>query len=241
MWGAAVSLGCIAFFCVEGDTPQQVWPLKPAGLLDLDWLKISDGKKEVWRVANPLRSESVFSQAAHEQVELLAPLIQEPPLPEGFKELWSQAPYKLPASVMGQVMPIECNRKTIINFLSFIAHVEGAFLNALVARDPKAMLLLGVWYAKVCRYKQWWTLRRAVLESQSICLYLKQHHGELVENEGRHMFEFVQTESGLNRGWEWRDFAREAGLAGVIGKEGLCQRVEGLIYAGDTQTAVRPT
>lgn len=238
MWGAAVSLGCIAFFCIEGDQPQQVWPLKPPGPLDLDWLKISDGKKEVWRVANPLRPESCFAELAKEQWGLLAHPREEPPLPEGFKELWDEEPYQRSAGVVGQVLHVECNRQTVLLFLGFISRMESEFLKALVERDPKAMLLLGVWYAKLCPYRQWWTMRRAVLESQAICIYLEQNHPELVSGVGKHLYEFVRTESGLAKGWGWRDFAREAGFGGVLGKEAMCQWRQNLPVFASEQSAV---
>ena len=224
MWAGSVSLGCVAFFCVEGDTPSEVWPLKPPGPLDLDWLKISDGKKEVWRVANPLRADSVYNVVANEHINILAPRSPEAELPEGWKELWDGKPYRLAAGIVGELIHAECNRITVLAFLAFIARVEGEFLTALFNRDPKAMLLLGVWYAKLCPYRSWWTMRRSVLESQAICMYLEKNHPELVlHGPGRHLFEFVKSESGLTRGWGWRDFAREAGFAGVTGKDGLCQ------------------
>jgi hypothetical protein len=223
MWAGALSLGCIAFYCVEGDLPQDVWPLKPAGPLDLDWLKISDGKKEVWRVANPLRADSCFAPLAAEQTRLLAPNPDPPELPEGFKELWDFPLYEKPAALVGQLMHIKCDRSTVLLFLGMISRMEPQFLIALTQRDPKAMLLLSVWYAKLCPYRSWWTMRRAVLESQAICVYLEQHHPDLVHGVGKHLFAFVKSESGLDRGWGWRDFAREAGFAGALGKEGYCE------------------
>lgn len=232
MWGGAVSLGCIAFFCIEGDTAQDVWPLKPPSPLDLDWLKISDGKKEVWRIANPLRPESVFSPLASEQVAMLAPVLLEPDMAGGFRELWNEHPYQRAAAIMGDLMGIECTRRTVLHFLSFIGHVEGDYARALVNRDPKAMLLLGVWYAKVCRYQQWWTMRRSVLEGQAIALYLEQNHRDLVDGPGKHMHDFVRRGSGLARGWGWRDFAREAGLGGVGAKEGMCRRAGYTVFQG---------
>jgi hypothetical protein len=219
MWGGAVALGCSSFFMVEGDQPEAVWPLKPSGSLDLDWLKLSDGKKEIWRVADPLRPESCFASLALEQVHMLHPHIEEPDLPEGFRELWGDEPYRHAACTLGPLMPIECTRRTILHFLAFIASARGGFMDALVQRDPKAMLLLGVWYAKMCAYRQWWTMKRSVLESQAIVLYLEKNHPELAQGPGKHMADFIRRNSGLQNGWSWRDFAREAGMASVISSE----------------------
>lgn len=226
MWAGAIALGCIAFFCVEGDSPLDVWPLKPPGPLDLDWLKISDGKKEIFRACDPLRPESCFASLVSEQMRLLAPVISDPTLPEGFRELWGEHPYQRQAILVGQLMPLECTRKNVLSFLSFITHIEGDFAQALVQRDAKAMLLLGVWYAKMCRYRQWWTMRRVVLEGQAVVMYLQQHHQGFVQGVGKHLYGFVRSGTGLEKGWEWRDFAREAGLAHISGKEGMCWRAE---------------
>lgn len=227
MWGGAVCLGCIAFCCIEADEPRDVWPLKPPGPLDLDWLKISDGKKEVWRVANPLREGSSFRPLAQEQVNMLAGPVHDPELPEGFKELWDYPLYQGCAKIVGQLMHIKCDRSSILLFLGFISRVEQNFMKALVDRDPRAMLLLGVWYAKLCPYRSWWTMRRAVLESQAICLYLEQNHPDFVSGIGKHLVTFVRSESGFDRGWTWRDFAREAGFAGELDQEGMCHWREG--------------
>ncbi|ETN43810.1 uncharacterized protein HMPREF1541_11134 [Cyphellophora europaea CBS 101466] len=230
LWGSAVMLGCIAFFCIEGETPQEVWPLKPPGPLDLDWLKISDGKKEVWRVANPLRPDSCFSSLADEQVAMVASALGEAPIMEGFKELWDMHPYKRAAGVIGELMSLEVTRRTFLHFLTFIAYVEGDFGRALGQRDPKALLLLGMWYAKVARYKQWWPLRRAVLEGQAIALYLEQNHPEFVQGPARHMHDFVRRGTGLEKDWGWRDFAREAGMGNIGDVVGTCRERFGSGY-----------
>jgi hypothetical protein len=55
--------------------------------------------------------------------------------------------------------------------------MEESFLHLLEAKDPLAMLLLSLWYAKTSEF-QWWLSRRAALECQAICIYLETHHSD---------------------------------------------------------------
>lgn len=45
MWGAAALLGAITFASFDGKSADESWPLKEASASDLDWLRMSDGKK----------------------------------------------------------------------------------------------------------------------------------------------------------------------------------------------------
>ncbi|KLJ10934.1 hypothetical protein EMPG_13739 [Blastomyces silverae] len=63
IWAASVLLGAITFSYVEASRAEDSWPLKPSSHLDPDWLAISDGKREVWKLAEPLRADSVFREA----------------------------------------------------------------------------------------------------------------------------------------------------------------------------------
>ena len=57
----AAMLGLLSFSNIEATTPEEAWPLAPHSPSDLDWLMMSDGKKEVWKLtqqsdADPQRS-----------------------------------------------------------------------------------------------------------------------------------------------------------------------------------------
>ncbi|KAK2807958.1 hypothetical protein FQN50_005200 [Emmonsiellopsis sp. PD_5] len=62
IWACAILLGAISFSFIEARTPEQAWPLKPSSPADLDWLRISDGKREVWRMTEPERPDSVWRE-----------------------------------------------------------------------------------------------------------------------------------------------------------------------------------
>jgi hypothetical protein len=189
LWATAALLGTIAFFNIEARTPEEAWPLKPPSPLDLDWLRMSDGKKEIWKITDPLRADSVFRLMGPEHHKDFLPtyptMLELDALPSELVRLCGldatsttdNNPYYAAASVLASLMNIECNRCTIPKFLSFISYTHPDYKRLLERKDPRALLLLAYWYAKVSQYQQWWIWRRVVLEGQATCIYLEKHHG----------------------------------------------------------------
>lgn len=58
-----------------------------------------------------------------------------------------------------------------------MSHMDDEFKTLLRGRDPRALLLVAYFYAKVWR-STWWMERRAVLECEAICLYLERNHAD---------------------------------------------------------------
>ena len=187
LWSAAALLGCITIASISATRAEEAWPLKIPSDEDLDWLRMSDGKKEVWRIVDPLREDSVWRDAldynTHKdpepydhrvpELDLLYPwLIKiydfDPNSTENAK-----CPYHTAASILTRLMELDCNHSTIMYFLSFVGHMEPKFRDLLHQKDPKALLLLAWWYGKMCQYNVWWQSRRMMLEGQAICLYLE--------------------------------------------------------------------
>ncbi|KAK4973252.1 hypothetical protein LTR28_011634 [Elasticomyces elasticus] len=66
LWATAALLGAITFSSTEASKPEESWPLRPSSSSDLEWLRMSDGKKAIWRITDPLRKDSVFHKLADE-------------------------------------------------------------------------------------------------------------------------------------------------------------------------------
>ena len=184
---AAVLLGTIAFYYIEARTPEEAWPLKPPSSLDLNWLRMSDGKKEIWKIAHPSRSDSVFKTLGPEHMNSLPTSSTWPELevlPREFIKLYGfdatpttdNNPYHAAASALAQSLNIDYIQTIILNFLYFISNMRPEYKRLLEQKDPRALLLLAYWYAKVCQYRHWWIWRRAALECQAICIYLERYH-----------------------------------------------------------------
>lgn len=213
LWGCAALMGAASFASIEAPSPYDAWPLKPPDITDLDWLKISDGKKEVWRLVNPLRETSAFKPAVEieqnkkeqgpPRLPLHDPLLDKLyPFVTKISDSDSHSPsssppdpYRTPASIIEKLLPIECNHSTVMWFLSFLGHMEPEFRHLLEQKDPTAMLLLAWWYAKLLPYNSWWMSRRGLLEGQAICLYLEKTLPE--GHKIRGLLEFPRGVCGL--------------------------------------------
>lgn len=190
IWATAALVGAITFFDSDAATPEEAFPLNTPSATELDWLRMSDGKKEIWRLSDPTREDSPFRGMA---IEMQKDFIRTydigseiDPLPYEFVDLYSLDatstpegnPYHIAASVLGQLMEYNCNQSTVVRFLSFISHVHPDFKQLLEFREPRALLLLAYWLGKLCQYEQWWIWRRALLQCQSTVLYLERYHGD---------------------------------------------------------------
>jgi hypothetical protein len=59
LWACAAMLGALVFSSIQAKTPEEAWPLWSSPS-DLDWLTLCEGKKEIWKITNPMRKDSVF-------------------------------------------------------------------------------------------------------------------------------------------------------------------------------------
>lgn len=149
---------------------------------------MSDGKKEVWKLTQPLKADPVFHALVAVQTNNLLPTPSTRPelkaLPLEFISLYGldatstsdNDPCHAAATDLTQISDIDRPITTILSFLTFISTMHPDFKRLLERKDPRAPLLLACWYAKVCQLQVWWLRRRAVLEGQAICIYLERHY-----------------------------------------------------------------
>jgi hypothetical protein len=45
LWACAGLLGALSFSSIQAKTPEEAWPLKPSSPSDLEWLKMSEGRR----------------------------------------------------------------------------------------------------------------------------------------------------------------------------------------------------
>lgn len=215
LWASAALLGAITIASIDASCAEEAWPLRPSNPADLDWLRMSDGKKEVWRLVDPLREGSVWRDALaydhHTQpepvqgpvpeLEMLYPYLTklydyDPLSPAaGSRDEFGEDPYHTAASILTRLLELDCNHSTIMFFLSFLGHMDPRYRELLHQKDPKALLLLAWWHGKMCQYNAWWMSRRMRLEGQAICLYLEREHGDKGDIVG--LLEYPKMMTGL--------------------------------------------
>ncbi|EXJ59710.1 hypothetical protein A1O7_03856 [Cladophialophora yegresii CBS 114405] len=179
---ASSLLGVASFFNLEASTIEEVWPLADS---DMSWLNLSDGKRTVWKLAKPLRAESLWQEVGriYDRDHTLATELSEH-VPSIFAHLFSNdlssqsaaanPCYKTSRALL-PLLELECNDSTWLQFLEFLCHLDPPYKLLLQQRDPWALLILCYWYMKVCR-GAWWVSSRCILQGQAICLYLERYH-----------------------------------------------------------------
>jgi hypothetical protein len=204
VWVAAVLLGCSMLAQVDVNTPEQAWPLKNPSPTDLDWLKISWGKKEAWRIADIYRPDSSLRelQCSHGPDDFLSvPSDQEVfrNLPQelamfcglGVNSNSAANPCHVPGSILARLVSMENNRQNMLRFLAFLGHMPLDFRTLLEAKDPRALVIM-LWYQTLwLGSEQWWMRKRCELETVAIVLYLERYHSDLPHLQ--EMLEFPKT------------------------------------------------
>ncbi|KAK3935354.1 hypothetical protein QBC46DRAFT_323547 [Diplogelasinospora grovesii] len=195
IWVASTIVGCTTLAQMEGDTPEDVWPLTSSPC-DLDWLKMSDGKREIWRIADLRRPDSALRDLAHapsdnfmikisdrEALKILPPEMLELLELNDASASADNNVYYTQAAIMGRLLPMTVASSNLLMFLTFLSHMPARFKTLLEQRDARALLLLAYFEAKVSEHGQWWWWKRATLEGQAICLYLERYHSSIPQLE----------------------------------------------------------
>lgn len=188
---ASIMLGYVTFCNVEAKRPEEAWPLKPPSPSDLQWLKMSDGKKDLRRtMQDPIQDDALLWKLGNgpvkEPLGLSLTVDELQNVPPQFIKLYGldaasgpeTDPYHAGASIFAWTLNLDSYLSTILNWLSFTVHMHPEYRRLLERKDPRALLLLACWYAKIRQYRHWWMWRRADLECQAICLYLERFHAD---------------------------------------------------------------
>lgn len=162
LWAAAALLGIIAISSIEASNPEEAWPLKSSEPSDLEWLRMSEGKMAIWEITNPLRPDSIFHTLADEFQNDSAYFVVARSGTEGIPPEFIQLcglettssvhnnPFYAAVRVLALLLHIECDQSTTGKQLSFLTHMQPEFKILLEHKDPRALLLMAYWYAKVC-------------------------------------------------------------------------------------------
>lgn len=156
LWACAGLLGALAFASIQAKTPDEVWRLKSDSPSDLQWLKMSEGKKEVWKITDPLRVDSVFHPMVPDFLHYASPIPTSRLKPELQKlpyeliqlcklddsSIQANNPYLASASFLAQTIDIECKTRNIRVFLCFFGCMHPHFKHLLEQKDPCALMLL---------------------------------------------------------------------------------------------------
>ncbi|KAF7947365.1 uncharacterized protein EAE97_004614 [Botrytis byssoidea] len=205
LWATSVLLGIIAFCNIEAASPEEAWPLKPPSSLDLNWLTMSYGKSEIWKLGLDQNASAfktlmapsfeTISQSSHIRLETL---------PQAFVILLNlhpssgshDNPYHLAATLLSDIIDLDDPITVILKFWTFISSMHPQYKRLLLQKEPRALLLQAYWFGKVCQFPHWWIWRRVSLECQAICIYLETFHR--YESDIQTLLVYPKMMSGLN-------------------------------------------
>jgi len=195
LWATAAMLAILAVSSVEAESIEDSWPLASVSPLtysscmhptELDWINISEGKRTIWNLVDPLRPDSIFYGMRNEYTHLFFA-----PLPvagvEGIPVMLAQLcglnalstmennHYFAGAHAVTRVMRLPYNRRSVATAMDFLFHMHKSFRALSVAKDPIALLLMALWYSEAGR-AIWWLEMRSRVEGPAICLYLQRYH-----------------------------------------------------------------
>ncbi|KXJ91861.1 hypothetical protein Micbo1qcDRAFT_203907 [Microdochium bolleyi] len=159
---------------------------------DLQWLLVKEGKMSLWAITDPLREDSIFHVMMPVYATMFSPLPKSGiqgihPALAALYELDSDSnndgsPYFLPLHALSRLLNLRSENSTNGNSGSgqisightepFMNLIQGAFRALLVAREPRALLLLYLWYRRAGKVV-WWIDLRARVEGPAICEYLR--------------------------------------------------------------------
>jgi hypothetical protein len=198
----AALLGCLSISNIQASTPEDAWPYSEQYDSNLTWLKMSSGKKEVWKLTQqhnikptPLfkKLSVVYTGEVIPDYSTNRPSKIEAGLPPYLFNLLnphrsnssseeSDDPLEWAAGRLAMILGSDTAPPVVIlGFLLLISSMRYDFKQMLIEKDPRALTLLAYWYTRVSSMDLWWLTQRSVLEGMSICLYLEHEYPHDVE------------------------------------------------------------
>jgi hypothetical protein len=182
----AIILGIMSFCRVEAKTPGDAWPLIPTSASDLAWIAMSEGKTQLWKMTQPSTTESRFAALVPPSAKGVVPksstMSELSVLPLELVNMCgldkvadNSNPYHAVAATLAKALDM-AYISTLLSFLVLINNIPQEYKLLLKQKDPRALLLLAYWYAKLCEVELWWMRPRASLEGHAICVYLRRYH-----------------------------------------------------------------
>lgn len=177
---SAALISQIVCFAVETEDPEELWPLSPHGMR---WLPAQRGLRTFWQM---VPDKIWFSERDLDTTERCLGLPDQIPgvdgIPRALAELCElnefssveNNPYHNAVRILSSLL--DRSHDGSLRFLAFINTAGPAFESLLEQRDPRALVLMAIWFGLV-PVSAWWIWARAQLERKAIYVYLDRYHG----------------------------------------------------------------
>jgi len=222
LWSCAVFMGNLASSSVDGDAPEDVWPMKDGTSGEaLSWLKIHEGLRILWYFSEPYAPGRIFHKMVNHPEHKYMKTKLDPQIQPGIEGIPADfvalcrldensdminSPYQKAVRNLVALLDLEFNPVNMLKFMSYTALMDARYKILLREKDPAALVLLSWWYAFMSQ-AHWFIAKRALLECKSICMYLEQASSDdaLVQK----MLRFPKKRTGLSKKFEWESQENE--------------------------------
>ncbi|KAJ6020958.1 hypothetical protein N7540_006462 [Penicillium herquei] len=186
IWTTTGTLSILAFASINAVSTNDAWPLGSPDCSDLEWLRLGSGKMSLWNLVDPLRPESAFRVMIETMIRMRKPLpsrgtegaskdlVELCELDETSTQ--ENNVYFTVVHSLSRFLIIPQENVSLGDALMVSNYMHSKFGDRLREKDPIALLLLCLWYAKARRVR-WWIDFRARFELPAICDYLRLYHG----------------------------------------------------------------
>jgi len=183
LWATAVYMCAMAVFKLDTCDPEEAWPLRAPHPTDLEWLNMQAGLRVVWNLAQITRSDSVFGYpGTNAKGNCVYPDLPRPGIdgiPQALVDLCGLTsesticnnPYHAAVRYLSPMLSLQGSSTNVLSFMVFAGGMTKEFRKLFHEKEPRALLILAVWYSKLF-HSTWWMSLRAKIECQAICRYL---------------------------------------------------------------------
>lgn len=191
IWATGALQGTASMAYLESTSPYDAWPLKPSDPNDLTWLKLSEGKRAIWNIAQPWRDDSIFHALGkamnhwEQPTWITAPDLAS--LPPRLTRLFDidentraeDNVYLNSLLCLRHTACLPLTRDHVMRFIVFLLYMSSAFRARLEEKDPRAMVLLLWWFRQLAMGDDevWWMTQRARVEGRAIEIWLERWCG----------------------------------------------------------------
>lgn len=191
IWASAILTSLISFGRIEETDANDVWPLRSSSRSDLSWLLVGEGKVQLSKMTQLLKTEAQYQGLFPPQAAAIIPKRSTPSefeaLPQELLRLCGldiianeKNPYHAVAATYAKSMNKDF-ASTLVLFFCLVGNIPSNYKELLCQKDPRALLLLALWYVNLSSNDIWWLEPRLRLEGHAICIYLRRSHSQDVD------------------------------------------------------------
>lgn len=89
-------------------------------------------------------------------------------------------PYHWPLRMLSPLLNLERSANSFPKYTPFMGRLLPDYINLLLKKDPRALVILAWWLALMCSVKSWWIESRVRSECIAICMFLENSSDERI-------------------------------------------------------------